>query len=103
MNKERKLEVRRLIMEEMRLPLQWWWLSFADETGFLGAAIIQAGGIIEAASTAERLGCNPGGQVLAYPIADFDLPPEEHRERLLGEPEANELAGRINDHAFATH
>ena len=67
----------------MRLPL--WWLSFCDPTktpppeeqklggvSFLGACIVPGAHIGEAVSNAWGLGCNPGGEVAAYPTTAPD-------------------------------
>lgn len=74
------IEMRRA--EEMKNPLQWWWLSFAD-VKFNGAIIIEAHGIIDAVHRAHVAGINPGGQVAAMPIEESKLPKEEYRNRLL--------------------
>lgn len=44
-------------------PDEDWWLSFADASGFLGACIVSAASIAQAAQVAHRFGCNPGGEV----------------------------------------
>lgn len=44
----------------------WWWLSFADHHGNLGAAIVQAEVGPLAPKEAWRQGCNPGGQVRIF-------------------------------------
>jgi hypothetical protein len=45
-----------------------WYLSFADETGFLGACIVPAEDMIGAVTMAHVLGCNPGGEVAGAPV-----------------------------------
>jgi hypothetical protein len=40
-----------------------WWLSFADEDGFRGVAIVQARRVIGAVEEALRRNINPGGDV----------------------------------------
>jgi hypothetical protein len=42
----------------------WWYISFADETGFLGACQVQADSELGAAARANELGISPGGQYL---------------------------------------
>lgn len=48
-------------------PIPYWWLSFADEDGFRGVAIVRARDMVEAVVICHRLGINPGGQVLGWP------------------------------------
>ena len=49
-----------------------WWLDFVDDGGhLLGASVVYAGSIAEAAKEAHRLGINPGGTVVAMDIADI--------------------------------
>jgi len=79
----------RLIAEESRRALGWFYLSFASERGFLGAIIVWAHGILTAVERASRLGINPGGDVLCYPIPRKQLRrvPADLRDRLLSEAE----------------
>lgn len=44
-------------------PTGLYWLSFVDEAGFLGAAMVPASGVVSAARAAWALGCNPGGEM----------------------------------------
>lgn len=78
-----------LLIEDWGSPKQWIWLSFADDTGFLGAAIVQGGGMMEATMRARQLGCNPGGEVVGEPLEN--LPPPEYRERLLSMEEIDRM------------
>jgi hypothetical protein len=42
----------------------WWWLEFEDADGdHLGVAIVRGENVVQAASSAHREGCNPGGTV----------------------------------------
>jgi hypothetical protein len=91
MDAKEKKRVRGVIMQDMKQPLEWWWLSFGGQTGWLGGAIIHAGGLVEAASTAARLGCNPGGEVLGVPIPEHMVPDAEWRERLLSLDEVESI------------
>lgn len=62
----------------------WWWLSFADETGFLGGSLVWADNFLEAHLEATRLGLNPGGEVLGTgPIPTEAVPPDFTPNRLL--------------------
>jgi hypothetical protein len=71
----------------------WWWLSFADGNRpvgqqFLGAALVQADDFITATTVAHVKGCNPGGEVLAFPVPPDDGPPPTgYRNRLLSRSE----------------
>ncbi len=51
----------------------WYYLSFADETGFLGACIVNALGPTDAARQARLVGANPGGEVMITQLPD-DVP-----------------------------
>lgn len=76
-----------LLDQEAQHPAGWWWCSFAHDDGFRGVAIVWARGIISAVREAKRRGLNPGGEVLAYEIAE---PPERFRNKLLDKAEATE-------------
>jgi hypothetical protein len=71
----------------------WWWLSFADEDGFRGVAIVQARGVIGAVEEALRRNINPGGDVQGLRLRK--APPERSRNRLLDEGEAQAVATAI--------
>lgn len=58
-----------------------WWLSFADDSGNLGVAIVDGHTMLEAVTRARQLNCNPGGEVVAIPV-DPDMVPVGFRERL---------------------
>ena len=51
----------------------WWWLTFADEVGFLGACLIQSPTFNLAVSKAHALWINPGGSVQGWRIANADV------------------------------
>jgi hypothetical protein len=79
---------------------QLWWLSFVDPSrwqepsqnpGFLGVAIVEALGFMDAVLQAKANGCNPGGQVSGWPV--FHEIPPEYRNRLLTAAEAQEVRG----------
>jgi hypothetical protein len=46
----------------------WFWLSFADDGGFRGAAQVQANSFLAAVLEANRLGINPGGECCGLEI-----------------------------------
>ena len=45
-----------------------WWLSFAEEGKNLGIVIAEAESIKEAVDLCNKIGCNPGGEVLGVPM-----------------------------------
>ena len=59
----------------------WWWLSFADDSGCLGIAIVKGKSVGDAAAEARRLRINPGGEVLGHPFPDDDVDAKKERER----------------------
>jgi hypothetical protein len=70
--------------------MTWWWLSFADESGFLGACIVgRCGNVVDAVKTAHVFGCNPGGEVRGLPISDESMRGVDERDRfrLMGKAE----------------
>ena len=68
---------------------QGMYLSFADETGFLGGAFIPAADIVEAVQKAWELGINPGGEVMG--MGPGPLPPAEWVGRLLSREDIAEF------------
>jgi hypothetical protein len=47
----------------------WFYLSFADDSGFLGGVILQADDFLSAVMEASVRGINPGGEVLGCELA----------------------------------
>jgi hypothetical protein len=81
--------VRQLASDEIG-GKQWGWfyLSWADEKGWLGAAYIRAYGPVTARLRCSAMEINPGGQCIILRIpADMTLPPVEYRNRLLNKEE----------------
>jgi hypothetical protein len=77
------------------LPI--WWLSFSDRTrprGFLGAYVTRAADFGAALDDATARGCNPGGEVRGYPMAD--LPAGLPTGRLLTRAEAEEWGEHVS-------
>jgi hypothetical protein len=75
-----------------RLP--HWWLSFCHGDRpkgdqFVGACIVEGQDIAAAVGEAWRLGCNPGGQVLAVQLPWRTIP--SLVGRLIGKEEATAL------------
>jgi hypothetical protein len=92
--------VRQIQKEEASKPLAWWWLSFADpslpeDEQFLGVAIVQARGGLNAIDQAAQLGINPGGEVAYQQLHDDHLPAVLLRNRLLSKHDL-EQAGLIS-------
>jgi hypothetical protein len=86
-----------IIAEEHRHAARWHYLSFADDTGFLGGVIVRSYGFLTAIQRATELGINPGGEVMSTPIPRKDLwrVPGDLRNRLLSEDEVQDrLEGR---------
>lgn len=81
---------RRLDWFNSQPPGGWWWLSFADESGHLGIAIVPGGNVVQAASFAHAVGCNPGGEVAGYPL--FSVPWPQYCFRLFAGDEAKAMA-----------
>jgi hypothetical protein len=75
----------------------WWYLSFGDESGFLGGCIVPGENIAVAAQVAHGRGCNPGGEVLGMPLppGELDKVPEEARGMLLNEAMIEEFFGPV--------
>lgn len=88
--------VKEMLHQDMATEPSWFWLSFrdVDENKNLGVAIVEGGGIMEACLNAKLAKCNPGGEVMGYPLDPEHLPAEELRYRLLSEEELVE-AGLI--------
>ena len=83
---------RAILTEILRDDLRWWWLSFCDGHGFLGACLVRGYGVGTAALGAYSHGCNPGGEVLGFPAPDgAPEPPEEYTNRLLTREECEAL------------
>ena len=88
--------IKEVMSQDMSKETQWFWLSFrdVDTNTNLGVAIVEGGGVVEASLRAKLRGCNPGGEVMAYPLDPERLPAEELRYRLLSSEEL-EAAGLV--------
>ena len=92
--------VQTLITEEMSQPEGWFYLSFVDDTGFLGIIVVKAHGPTTALKRAHELQINPGGQVMAVRLPDdyhshMLQPIEEVGDRLLSREEAEAAFGEL--------
>jgi hypothetical protein len=86
-----------VIAVEHRHAARWHYLSFADDTCFLGGVIVRSCGFLTAIQRATDLGINPGGEVECTPISRKDLwrVPPDLRNRPLSEEEVRDrLEGR---------
>ncbi len=85
--------VEALLIEEARQPMGLWYLSFAEPGKFNGGVFVEARGHTSALRESHRLGINPGGQVLHFPILPvvaFRIP-QTLRNKLLTRLELDEL------------
>lgn len=81
---ERLTRIRSAILSDMETGSPaWYYLSFADETGFLGACIVNALGYADAMRQSHIAGCNPGGEVSTVKIPDDAPLKDEWKNRLL--------------------
>jgi hypothetical protein len=78
-------------------PESWFYLSFANDTGFLGGAIVHAHGPASAIQRAAGIGIHfADAGVECTPVTDEELAehiPAEMRGRRLTEEEVRELGG----------
>ena len=68
-----------------------WWLSFADDDGFLGGCFIEAADMLDAVTKTHRLGINPGGEAMGAEL------PNGAWERVSGE------VGAVLNRLYARH
>ena len=88
---ELRNRVNKLLAEERKNPLQWWYLSYANETSFIGAVYIQAHGPTEAAYLSRRRNISPGGELYICPVpSDAKLPEPHYLNRLLTKQEVQD-------------
>jgi hypothetical protein len=79
----------RPIADENKQPRAWFYLSFAGDTSFLGAAIVQGNSSRGAIQRVRNLGIHPGGEVMVTPLDASDMKriAPDLRDRLLNEAE----------------
>jgi hypothetical protein len=64
--------------------MQWHYISFASETDFLGAFIVEGANEVDALRKCSEMGGNPGGEALVLPWPREDAAPDPSvRNRLL--------------------
>lgn len=83
--------IKALLAEELTRPPRWWYLSFADRTGWLGGVFIYAPGFTHAVLKTHQLKINPGGEVCGASVTEE--PPVEFQNRLLGLDDLEALGG----------
>jgi hypothetical protein len=84
--------VAELLEQERTQSLQWFYVSFADESGFKGAVIVEARGITSAVLRCNVLGVNPHGQAMGLAIGDWPSHLSiDIRDRLLTKDELNKI------------
>jgi hypothetical protein len=93
--------------------VEFWWLSFAVEAGFLGVAIVSADDEMGAIEEATRRGINPGGQVklTSVPASYLEkvrpyanrLMKREELERIFGEPATPEEYAGVGGYICEAH
>jgi hypothetical protein len=86
--------IDRMLAEGMNAP-RWMYLSFVDDTGWLGAVITRASGPLTAVLKCHMMGVNPGGEV-----AIMYTPPEQEIptwavDRLLTQAELEQFCGPV--------
>lgn len=76
-----------------------WYISFASETGFLGATVVEADSPPAALEEATRLGINPGGEAAIWWLAERDdgtIPDiAKFRDRLVWRDECEATGGKL--------
>jgi hypothetical protein len=90
-----KARIRKLVKEEQDQPERMWYLSFADERGFLGGIIIKAHGFTEAMIKSHAMKINPGGEVQGCVIPEEHIPPKEYHNRLLTKEQFESFWGKM--------
>ena len=76
-------------------PAGWWWLSFADETGFRGVVITHAANFMAAHLAVTMLGLNPGGEVRGFPYPAGEVPEPGDVGRLLTREDMDRIGVRV--------
>lgn len=73
------------------------WLSFADDDGLLGVALVEGTSELEAVRAAHTRGCNPGGEVMMveFPVELATRVPDDWRDRLLSKADVDRLDGLL--------
>ncbi len=93
---EQKAHLAAAEPREAYAPVQTWWLSFADETGFLGVAIVRARGVFDAIGVCRerRCGTEGRGEVRADPVPEGEID-ESWYFRLLTAYEVDQLNAEL--------
>lgn len=84
-----------LLLTESIAPLQWLWMSFCDTSKprgfqFLGVIIVKARGAATAIREINRLGINPGGEIMTIELGNVIFDESKYANRLLTKEQAEE-------------
>lgn len=71
------------LRQEESQPYRWWYLSYADDTGFRGAVVVRARGFIGATMLANSLRISPGGECRGQDFRPECVPAAHLTNRLL--------------------
>ena len=52
------------------IDFKWWWLSYANDHGFLGVVILTAPTFIDACKISASLKLSPGGEVIGWELTN---------------------------------
>jgi hypothetical protein len=89
---------RDLIEEERQQTkgaTSFWYLSYANASGFLGGVIVRAFGFAHACQRARDLGINPGAEIRGFAIPTSKNPAAKYVDRLLTKAELEECWGKM--------
>ena len=91
-----KARLAELLEQEKEGPLQFWYLSWAGDDGFHGAAITEAPGFVTARNNLSLLYVNPLGECRGVPFPEgAKIPEKKYRDRLLQLDELTEIFGEM--------
>ena len=71
------------------IPL--WWLSYADDSGFKGAVMVEANNLVSACIASRIMHLSPGGQVrgVEFPGDAATMVPDHWKNRLLSKEDVS--------------
>lgn len=86
-----------MLAEEATQPEEWWFMSFVKDGKFAGACVIRARGVASAMRNSHALGCNPGGEIMYFPVGDGPQPYPTNRLLSRAELGKAETVGELED------